>query len=303
MSMHIGQVVLAGGGNRCWWQIGFWHRLNEITPISTNRIYAISAGSATACLLFTRPGREGAEHALGYYRQTLEGVNRNVYWENLFSKESIFPHHSIYRGALMHMLVPGFEHLKSAPEIHIGLAITPPYLNAHFAVLTGLLAYNLEKHLFKSLHPRFGRALGFTRRFVRAQDCKTPDDLAELILQSSCTPPFTPAMVRDGQAVLDGGLVDNVPIDGLTFDEKLVGNNKVIVLLTRRYPLPDIFIRKIKNLNVLYIQPKTKVPISSWDYANYHLMPITYQQGLNDAEKSLKDPIFMDFLREDTGLV
>ena len=60
MATQFDQVVLAGGGNRCWWQAGFWHVLNEKIPQAPKKLIAISAGAATACLFYARPGKDGA---------------------------------------------------------------------------------------------------------------------------------------------------------------------------------------------------------------------------------------------------
>jgi hypothetical protein len=91
-------------------------------------------------------------------------------------------------------------------------------------------------------------------------------------------------MYRGGQAVLDGGLVDNVPIDGLSPSPEGVPTSEVLVLLTRRYSQPDYLIKELPGLRLTYVQPSRPVPISSWDYAHHELMPLTYQQGRADAE-------------------
>lgn len=284
MITQFDQVVLAGGGNRCWWQAGFWHVLNEKIPQTPKKLIAISAGAATACLFYARPGKSGAEWGLNYYAHALEKVRKNANWSNLFSSEPIFPHHQIYRSALKNILGGGFDLIKRGPEIEIGLAKTPAWLGPRLSVAVGLTVYNLEKYFKKSLHPTLGKTIGFTREFIRAQDCSSEDDLIELILQSSCTPPFTPVMYRGGQAVLDGGLVDNVPIDGLSPSPEGVRRSEVLVLLTRRYSQPDYLIKELPGLRLTYVQPSRPVPISSWDYAHHELMPLTYQQGRADAE-------------------
>ncbi|MFM6962372.1 MAG: patatin-like phospholipase family protein [Polynucleobacter victoriensis] len=278
------QVVLAGGGNRCWWQAGFWHVLNEKIPQTPKKLIAISAGAATACLFYARPGKSGAEWGLNYYAQALDKVRKNANWANLFSSDPVFPHHQIYRTALKNILGGGFDLIKRGPEIEIGLAKTPAWLGPRLSVAVGLTVYNLEKYFKKSLHPTLGKTIGFTREFIRAQDCSSEDDLIELILQSSCTPPFTPVMYRGGQAVLDGGLVDNVPIDGLSPAPEGMPRSEVLVLLTRRYSQPDYLIKELPGLRLTYVQPSRPVPISSWDYAHHELMPLTYQQGRADAE-------------------
>lgn len=292
MISQFDQVVLAGGGNRCWWQAGFWHVLNEKIPQTPKKLIAISAGAATACLFYARPGKSGAEWGLNYYAQALDKVRKNANWANLFSSDPVFPHHQIYRAALKNILGGRFDLIKKGPEIEIGLAKTPRWLGPRLSVAVGLTVYNLEKYFKKSLHPTLGKTIGFTREFIRAQDCASEDDLIELILQSSCTPPFTPVMYRDGQAVLDGGLVDNVPIDGLSLSLEGSPRSKVLVLLTRRYSQPDHFVKELPGLRLTYIQPSHPVPISSWDYAHHELMPLTYQQGRADAERLFSEGLF-----------
>lgn len=290
--MKFDQVVLAGGGNRCWWQAGFWHRLNDAHPQTPERIASISAGAATACLLYARPGRAGAEWGLDYYAKTLVNIKKNVRWENIFSSEPVFPHHELYKNALTNILSEGFDALQNAPKIQIGLAQIPSWLGPRSAVAVGLLAYNIEKHFRKSLHPTFGRFLGFKRIFIAAQECPDLAALVELILQSSCTPPFTPVMYRNGVTVLDGGLVDNVPIDGLEPASLGAPPKEVLVLLTRRYQQPNYLVRELPGLRLHYIQPSSPVPISSWDYTHHELMPVTYLQGWKDAETCLLQGMF-----------
>ena len=290
--MQFDQVVLAGGGNRCWWQAGFWHVLNEHIPQQPKRIVAISAGAATACLLYARPGQEGAQWGLDYYAKALVDVHQNANWGNLFGPEPVFPHHRLYRAALTNMLGEGFARLKTAPEIMVGLAQIPSWLGPKSAVVLGLAIYNLEKYFQKSLHPVLGKKLGFQRIFVPAQACQDFEELVELILQSSCTPPFTPVMSRNGLTVLDGGLVDNVPIDGLLPSMPSEKPQEVLVLLTRRYPYPDYFVRELPGLRLSYVQPRSPIKISSWDYSHQALMPVAYQQGREDAKNAIFNRIF-----------
>ena len=292
MVTQFDQVVLAGGGNRCWWQAGFWNQLNELIPQNPKKIIAVSAGAATACLFSARPGHEGAQWGLNYYAQALKDVKSNVNWQNFFSAKPIFPHYALYKAALENILGEGFEAIQAGPEILIGLARTPQHLSPRISVGLGLLAYKLEKYLKKSLHPQFGKKLGFSRWFVSAQSCTNKKDLIELILQSSCSPPLTPVMYREGKVVLDGGLVDNVPIDGLTPAKPGQPEQKGLVLLTRRYPYPDYFVQNLPGLTLTYVQPREKIMISSWDYAHHELMPIAYEQGKSDALQAVNRGLF-----------
>lgn len=274
------QVVFAGGGNRCWWQAGFWEVVQPELGLKPRVIAGISAGAATACMLYTR----NSQWVMRYYEDVLRGNTKNAYWGNLLRRgASVFPHYRIYRQALLDIYGESFAELVSAPEIRIGVSHIPRWLGAHVSVAAGLIAYNIEKHVRKTLHPTLGRTLGFRPEYVRAQDCASVDALADLILQSSCTPPFTPVLRRDGKPVLDGGMVDNVPVDAL---DSLAG--RVLVMVTRRYPRPQMFVVAQGEQRRLYVQPSSKVPISSWDYTQPALMRPAYELGRRDGEAFLR---------------
>ncbi len=274
------QVVFAGGGHRCWWQAGFWDVVAPAIELRPRVIAGVSAGAATACLLYAYDARA----ALAYYRETLSGRTRNVHWGHLVKRgERLFPHAQIYRGALLALLGgTHFERLiATAPEIRVRFARIPRWLGPRSAVALGLLAYNVEKYGRRSLHPTFGRRLGFTSEVVRVQACANADELVSLIIASSCTPPFTPIEYRDGRPTIDGGLVDNVPVDALDGD-----GAGALVLTTRRYPQhAPVFVHERR----LYVQPSVRAPVSSWDYTAPQRYEQTYALGRADGERFLRE--------------
>ncbi len=279
------QVVFAGGGNRCWWQAGWWDVVAPAIDLKPRVIAGVSAGAATACMLYAND----SHWTMAYYREALSRNPRNAYWGNLFRRARdplqphaarVFPHAAIYRRAL-HDILGGerFAKLKAeAPEIRIQYARLPRGLGPYSAVAVGLVAYNIEKYWKKSLHPTFGRRIGFASEVTLLSDCADIDDLVSLIIASSCTPPFTPIEHRGGRPTLDGGMVDNVPVDALD------AGPSTLVLLTRRYPgRADSFTHQGR----LYVQPSKKVPISAWDYTDPPAMQVTFDQGRSDGERFL----------------
>ena len=280
-SQAFDQVVFAGGGNRCWWQAGWWDAVAPALQLRPRVIAGISAGAATACMVYAHDSHQ----TMAYYRNVLADNSRNAYWGNLLRRERVFPHYGIYRNALLSLFGDNrLQKLQQAPEIRIGIAHIPRWSGPRLAVAAGLLAYNIDKHLLKTLHPRLGRKLGFQPEFVLAQHCRSPEDLADLLLQSASTPPFTPVLRRDGRAVLDGGLVDNVPVDAL---DPTPGN--VLVLVTRLYPRPRRFVIETAGQRRLYLQPSQRVPISSWDYTRPEAMTHAYDLGRRDADAFLRE--------------
>ncbi|MDR5730735.1 patatin-like phospholipase family protein [Caballeronia sp. LZ025] len=280
------QVVFAGGGNRCWWQAGFWDVIQPELRLKPRIIAGISAGAATACMLYTNDAR----WVMNYYAQALRGNTKNAYWGNLLRGQSVFPHYRIYRQALLDIFAERFHELASAPEIRIGVSHLPRWLGARSAVAAGLIAYNIEKYVRKTLHPTLGQALGFHPEFVTAQECASIEDLADLILQSSSTPPFTPILRRNGRPVLDGGMVDNVPVSALD-----ASAGTVLVMVTRLYPRERTFVVPHGEQRRIYVQPSRKVPISSWDYTSPSQMQHAYDLGRADGEDFLERlPHLMD---------
>jgi hypothetical protein len=85
--------------------------------------------------------------------------------------------------------------------------------------------------------------------------------------------------------VLDGGMVDNVPVGALDASPGLV-----LVMVTRVYPRPQMFVVEHganRDQRRVYVQPSRKVPISAWDYTSPSLMRPAYDLGRNDGEQFL----------------
>jgi predicted acylesterase/phospholipase RssA len=266
-------IVFAGGGNRCFWQAGFW--LTVAAPLGwrPERIAAVSAGAAIASMVFAGL----TDQSLTHFKAATGRNRRNAYWGNIFRNTPVFPHAAMYRAGVLAVLdQEALARLHRGPEILVQLARFPRFLGSRVALLLGGAAYELDKKVRKALHPKLGQRLGFFSEVVSVRECATPEAFADLIIASSCTPPFTPAMRHNGRAVLDGGMVDNVPVGALN---GAAGNT--LVLLTRRYPsLPAV-------PNRLYVQPSQNALVSSWDYTNPLGIQATFDLGRRDGDAFL----------------
>ncbi|MFE8070909.1 patatin-like phospholipase family protein [Marinobacteraceae bacterium S3BR75-40.1] len=272
---RVRNVVFAGGGNRCFWQLGFWKRVARETGLAPRQMASVSAGSAMACTVVA----ERIDETVELTCEALSRNARNQYWSHLWQRgERVFPHEGIYRGLIRQLLdETGLARIRKGPENRIEITRIPPWLGARTATALGLSAYQAEKRWHHPVHPVAGQRLGFVAEFVAARCCDSPQALEDLILASSCTPPFTRLARINGRVALDGGLVDNVPVAGLNDPEA-----PTLVLLTRPYK------RVPESPQRLYLRPSQPVPVAAWDYTDADGVRATLAQGEADGEAFLR---------------
>lgn len=271
MSSGYDAVVFAGGGCRCFWQAGFWTVVAPQLGWRPRAMAAVSAGVAFAC---AASGGLLGDVVRDFVRRTSANP-RNFYLGNAISRRPMFPHGQMYRQAILStMTATALREIQRGPQVRALLAFAPRRLPRTPALALALAAYEADRVVRRSVHPRLGRQLGFRARTVVASDSETPGQLADTILQSSCMPPITPQYYRDGEPVIDGGIIDSAPID-------LVADcDSTLVLLSRRYErLPA------STPRLHYEQPSQPVPIALWDYASPRLVERTFDLGRRDGER------------------
>ena len=268
--MHFDNVVFAGGGNRCFWQAGFWTIAAPRLGLSPSGIVSVSAGSAIACALFAGT----FEHGFQGYKQAIAENEHNFYLFNLLRKRPVFPHGNMYRSAILGAIDGrALMRLHRGPEILILVSCPPRWASARIALFLGMLAAGFDACNSNSIQSSMGRRVGFTPMYLSVRDCATPAELADLIIASSCVPPLTPQAKRDGVAIFDGGLVSNVPSDGVLNRE-----GQTLLLLTRQFSkLPSI-------AGQTYVQPSRPIPVSVWDYTDDAALQATFDLGRRDAD-------------------
>ncbi|MCB2187369.1 MAG: patatin-like phospholipase family protein [Deltaproteobacteria bacterium] len=249
-------VVWAGGGNRCLWQVGFWEVVGPHLPRPPRVVAGVSAGATMACLMYG----EVEDRARAEFSRATAQVKRNFDPSQLLRGERPFPHLRVYSGILRAALdQAALERLRQGPEIRVLVAVPPSWCGPVTGAVLGILLYSLEKALLSPLHPRWPALFGFVPRVARVADCSTAEDLVQLLLATSCTPPFLPPMYQNGRPVLDGGLIDNVPVAALR-----PADTPSLVLLTRRYR-PELL---TGHSGRTYLMPSSPIGIQKWDYTN-----------------------------------
>jgi predicted acylesterase/phospholipase RssA len=270
-------VAFAGGGNRCYWQGGFWEAAAPHLGLKPSMVVGVSAGAWSACYSLLGLGQQVNE-------MVAEGCSigrRNFEWQAWRSEGSPWPVSLMYRTLIENFVDEhALERLKKGPEILIGLARKPKRLPLSLAVPLGIATYQVEKKWRSPVHPRGGRVLGFRPEFVRVQDLASPEELLTALMASASVPPFMPVGRIGGMAALDGGLVDNVPTEPLLPIEEQGGRTLVILSrLDRAFP-------QVKGRT--YIQPSEPVPIGQFDITNPAGIRKAYEMGLKDGEAFAK---------------
>jgi predicted acylesterase/phospholipase RssA len=266
-------IAFAGGGNRCYWQGGFWEAASPLLGLKPSLIAGVSAGAWSACYSLLGLGER-------VNAMVVEGCSqgrRNFEWRAWRSEGSPWPVALMYRSLIEAIIDDAaLERLKHGPEILIGLARKPRRLPLSLAVPLGIATYQIEKKWRSPVHPRGGRALGFSPEFLRVRDLASSAELSAALMASASVPPFMPIGRVGGMAALDGGLVDNVPIEPLLPVEAEGG--RTLVILSRLYrAFPEAKGRT-------YIQPSGPVPVGQFDITNPTGIRQAYEMGLRDGE-------------------
>jgi predicted acylesterase/phospholipase RssA len=268
-------LTLAGGGNRAFYQTGVLEVWGErIFP----RLAAVGCVSAGSCVITTLLSGRTAE-VRQYWEQRRAHVTKNFAWGNLLRGRNPTPHAPIFRDTLVHTFIDGgLERIRAAPfPIWVLTAEFPRALPAGAAVAVGLSGYSLEKRVAKGrIHPEWGKAMGFKPMIVDARACETVDELTDLIMASSSTPPFTPVGMFRGTRLLDGGMVDNVPAFVAERHPEVRHN---LIVLTRPYPRGA----RWRDGTRLYVAPTTETPANRWDYTSAQRVWDTIAMGAREA--------------------
>jgi predicted acylesterase/phospholipase RssA len=269
-------LTFAGGGNRSFYQLGLlnaWHE--TLLP----RTAVVSACSAGACVITTfLSGRR--EEARDFWMRRTRGITRNFDFSKLLTGEPVAPQGRIYRETLLVTFADGgLERIKAQPvPIYVLASEFPRLLPRLLSVALGIGIYSIERSIKRGPHPRApSRILGFAPVTIDARLCESPEELANLILASSATPPFTPIGDFRGRKLLDGGMIDNAP--AFLVDQKHPELRHNIVLMSRPYHASVMGVQGKR----LYIAPTQPPPIGRWDYTQPHLLDETVAMGEREA--------------------
>lgn len=276
---EIETLVLAGGGNRCWWQGGVLARWLERGWKPPKELVGTSAGAAIAASCLT----DGPRSALDVCVRLYSANQRLVEWTGLARLKLSFAHERIYP-----QWIEGFVNeltfkrlCLSTTRVHVALTRPARLLGLAGSVVVGTLAYLADKYVWQSIHPRLPRYFGLRQEFFALNDCATAGE-AQRLLSAAAAPPLIRSRVIRGTPAIDGGYVDNAPVHPQTASEKA----RTLVLLTRHYPKLPLLFRWHERV---YLQASRRVPVSTWDCTLRATVRDAFALGERDAEKVLRN--------------
>jgi predicted acylesterase/phospholipase RssA len=270
-------LVMQGGGIRCLWQAGFLTAVVARWERPPARIVAVSAGAAIACAFAAGRLEAGVEA----FRTAVSGNPKNFYPSRLLSRKRAFPHDAMYRTVLGEVLNDaGMAALQRGPDVDVLLCRPPRHLSSA-AVTALLLGLGLGRQLAsKRLCAAVVRAGRFAPEFVSLRSCRDARDATDLVLASSSTPPFTPLSSYRGGHVLDGGVLESVPISALAEP-----GTRALVLLTNQNGLPASASPLSEQVSVTCAAPSRHIAGAPWDYANSRLVDEFFALGREDGAR------------------
>lgn len=267
-------LVLAGGGNRCWWQAGLLSTLMQEGATLPRELIGTSAGAAIA----TAAMSGSVSAAIGACRRLYSGNAAVFRWRGLLSGRFEFAHQRIYPAWLAAFVdAASLQRLRLGPSrLLVAVSRPAPLIGLAASVGLGTLAYALDNKLWHRLHPRLPHWLGLRLDFLALHECETHEDAARLLCAAASPPPILPALHVCGQFAFDGGYTDNAPMPRRSAAEL----SRSLTLLTRHYPRrPAVFREGYR----WYWQPSRPVPVSTWDCTRRTSLDAAFELGRTDA--------------------
>lgn len=270
-------LAYAGGGNRCYWQGGFYETVAPRIGLAPRRIVGASAGAGA--MLYNALGLGPTVREM--LREACTGRTSEVDWAAFRRGGRLFPVAEMYREMLTALFTPErLAALKTRADFLIAISRPPRFWPLPVITALGIGAYQLEKRLRRPVHPTVGRRLGFRPDLIRIADCAEPQELVAALMASAAVPPFMPAGQIGARAALDGGLVDSAPAWALT--ELEAAGEQTLVVLTR----PFAEVPQVENRT--YVRPSQVIPVSQFTIRNWDGIRFAYELGVKDGEDFLR---------------
>ncbi len=270
-------LAYAGGGNRCYWQGGFYETVAPRIGLKPRLVVGASAGAFA--MLYTALSLGPTVREL--VREACIGRTSEVDWPAFRRGGRLFPVGELYQSMLAALFTEErLTELQARADFRVAISRPPRFWPLAVAAALGIGAYQLEKRLRRPVHPTAGRKLGFVPDLIGIADCATPAELVAALMASASVPPFMPGGLVAGRAALDGGLVDSAPAWAMAELEQQ--GEPTLVLLTRPFAqVPEV-------ANRTYTGPSETIPVSQFTIRDWDGIRFAYELGIRDGEAFLR---------------
>ncbi len=277
--MYFDTIVFAGGGNRCFWQAGFWRALEPALERPPARLLGVSAGAIVAC------GSQASvvERFLAHHRTVFDGNRRNFHVHELLRGRNPFPQPRIVREGVDAIFdAEALERLRSGIPVHVLAARLPARVPTAAASTAVQLAYVVERRVGRRLHGDWGTRIGFRPHWWAASGCADAAELRDVLLASCAIPPAFGVQRLAGHRLMDGGFVGNALIEFEGVDP-----GRRLVLVTREdWAVP------VPRDDLVYARPSRKVPVSKLDSTSGARIQAAFELGYEDGLAFVHTPTF-----------
>ncbi len=156
-------IAFAGGGNRCYWQGGFYEAAADRLGLAPKLVAAASAGAFAACYSLLGIGPSVRALVIGGCGGHLKNFDVAAWRRG----EPLCPVGPLYRKLLDTTIdEAALARLNALTDLRLAISRLPRGLSPIAGAALGIAAYQLEKKLLHPVHPRFGRRLGYQSEFV-----------------------------------------------------------------------------------------------------------------------------------------
>lgn len=272
--MAFDQLVLSGGGTRCFWIGGFLHVAEGPLGLAPARISGVSGGALCACGHILHQGE--------YVRDTMIDIfanqDRNLPLHEPFDDgDGMSPHQRLYRKVVDTVLTSdALAEIARFPSLQILLAHPP---NGDWPRLSGtaaVAAYEADCLARSTPHMELAGKLGMEPDLADATAAAHEGTLNDLIAAAATIPPAFDPPLWNGRPVVDAGMLDQAPMPDP--DEGIS-----LILLTKRFDnLPDMPGRT-------YVMPSGEVPADKIDFTDPDKIRRTWEMGEEDARRFLDE--------------
>ncbi|MEE4301260.1 MAG: patatin-like phospholipase family protein [Pseudomonadales bacterium] len=275
--MEFDTIVFAGGGNRCFWQAGFWRALEPALEKPPQRLLGVSAGAIVACGI-----QAGVvDRLLDHNRSVFDANPRNFHVSELLRGRNPFPHPRIVSTGVETVFDrQALQRLRSGTPVHVLAAVLPDRLPTVLASATVQVSYLIERRVGRTLHGNWGTRIGFAPHWHAVQRCESAAELRDVLVASSAIPPAFGVQRLGGRRMMDGGFVGNALIE---FEGEDPGRR--LVLVTREdWAIP------VPREDLVYVRPSRKVPVTKLDATSGARIQAAFDLGFEDGQRFVRMP-------------